>query len=124
MTFSIFAAGLGILVAFWMYIKSTELPARLAERFHGIYTTLARKYYVDEIYNGSIVEPLRITSEKFLWQVMDSGLIDEVGVNGAAHLTAGVGSILRRIQSGNLRSYAAWILLGAVLWLGYTLVSR
>jgi len=29
--------------------------------------------------------------------------------------------VLRRIQSGNLRSYAAWVLLGAVGWLGYIL---
>jgi len=124
MIFSTIAAALGILIAFWIYVQSTELPAQLAARFRGIYTTLARKYYVDEFYNWLIVEPLRVGSEKILWQVMDAGAIDEFGVNGSARATVGVGSMLRRIQSGNLRSYAAWILLGAVIWLGYTLVSR
>jgi NADH-quinone oxidoreductase subunit L len=58
-------------------------------------------------------------SEKVLWQAVDAGLIDGVMVNGSAHAARGIGGVLRRIQSGNLRSYAAWVLLGAVVWLGY-----
>ena len=53
---------------------------------------------------------------------MDASLIDGGLVNGTARATAGVGGVLRRMQSGNLRSYAAWVLLGAVLWLGYLLL--
>jgi NADH:ubiquinone oxidoreductase subunit 5 (subunit L)/multisubunit Na+/H+ antiporter MnhA subunit len=79
---------------------------------------------VDEFYNWLIVEPLRVGSEKILWQVMDSGAIDEFGVNGSARATVGVGSMLRLNQSGNLRSYASSILLAAVISLGYTLASR
>jgi NADH-quinone oxidoreductase subunit L len=43
-------------------------------------------------------------------------------VNGSAEVTADVGGILRRIQSGYIRSYAAWVLLGAVVWMGYLLL--
>ena len=121
MLFSVIAAGLGILVATWFYLKSTEIPAQLAERFSGLYRVLVRKYYVDEFYNWLIVNPLRTGSEKVLWRVVDAGAIDKVGVEGTAHAAAGVGGILRRIQSGNLRSYAAWVLLGVVAWLAFLL---
>jgi NADH-quinone oxidoreductase subunit L len=121
LTFSIVAAGLGILLAVWFYLKSTQIPAQLAERFSGLYHVMVRKYYVDEFYDWLIVHPLREGSDKFLWRVMDAGAIDGVGVNGTAHATQSLGDVLRRIQSGNVRSYAAWVLLGAVIWLAYLL---
>jgi NADH-quinone oxidoreductase subunit L len=123
LTFSIVAAGLGIALAFWLYIRSTQIPARLAEQFSAVYRVLTRKYYVDEFYDWLIVRPLRVGSEIFLWRFLDVGVIDRIGVEGTGHVTAGVGSILRRIQSGNLRSYAAWILLGAVIWLAFFLLG-
>ena len=112
----------GILVAWWFYLKSPEWPRRLAERFAGLYQLLVRKYYVDEFYSRLIVRPIARTSEKILWQATDAGAIDGLMVQGSANATASAGGILRRIQSGNLRSYAAWVLLGAVLWLGYVLI--
>ena len=113
---------LGILTAWWFYLKSTEWPERLAERFSVLYDLLVHKYYVDEFYNWLVVRPVRAGSEKVLWHAMDASLIDGGLVNGTARATAGVGGVLRRMQSGNLRSYAAWVLLGAVLWLGYLLL--
>ena len=122
MLFSLIAALAGILLAWWLYLKSTDLPRRLAERFSILYGVLVHKYYVDEVYNFLFVRPIRVGSEKILWRGVDAGLIDGALVNGSANLTAGVGGILREIQSGNLRSYAAWILLGAVGWLAYILL--
>jgi NADH-quinone oxidoreductase subunit L len=119
MGFSLGAAGLGIVLAWWLYLKSPQTPSRIAASLHGLYELLVHKYYVDEIYNAIIVRPIRVGSEKVLWQAIDAGLIDGAGVNGTAARTMDVGSVLRRIQSGNLRSYAAWVLLGAVAWLGY-----
>jgi NADH-quinone oxidoreductase subunit L len=119
MGFSLGAAGLGIVLAWWLYLKSPQTPARIAASLHGLYELLVHKYYVDEIYNAIIVRPIRVGSERVLWQAIDDGLIDGAGVNGTAARTMDVGDILRRIQSGNLRSYAAWVLLGAVAWLGY-----
>ena len=82
---------------------------------------LINKYYVDEIYDWLIVRPIRWSSEKILWRGVDSGAIDSLMVDGTAGATASVGQVLRRMQSGYVRSYAAWVLLGAVLWLGYVL---
>jgi len=55
---------------------------------------------------------------------VDEEAIDGVMVNGTGETVAGVGSLLRRIQSGNIRSYASWVLLGATLWLVYVLWPR
>jgi NADH-quinone oxidoreductase subunit L len=117
MGFSILAAALGIGIALWWYLKSTEIPEQLAARFADAYSLLIHKYYVDEFYNWLIVRPVRLVSEKFLWKVIDSGAIDDTLVNGAGEATSAVGGVLRRIQSGNIPSYAAWVVLGAVLWL-------
>jgi NADH-quinone oxidoreductase subunit L len=124
MGFSVLAAFVGIGVASWWYLKSTEIPDQLAERFAEMYRILTHKYYVDEFYNWLIVRPLRVVSEKFLWRVVDAGAIDNVLVNGAGESTAGIGNVLRRIQSGNISSYATWVLLGAVLWLLYIFVAH
>jgi len=124
MGFSLAAAAIGIALAWWLYLKSPEIPGRIAAKFRGVYQLLVRKYYVDEIYDAIFVQPIRVISDKVLWQGLDDGAIDGVMVNGTAGETMSVGGLLRRIQSGNLRSYAAWVLLGAVAWLGYVLFVR
>jgi NADH-quinone oxidoreductase subunit L len=118
---SVAAALMGIGIALWFYLKSTEIPRQLAARFEGIYQLLVRKYYVDEAYDWLLVNPIKYLSEKVLWRATDAAAIDGVMVDGTAEATLGIGGVLRRIQSGNLRSYATWVLLGAVLWLGYVL---
>ncbi len=124
MGFSLAAATIGILLAWWLYVKSPETPERIAAALRPLYQLLVRKYYVDEIYNAVFAEPVRVGSERILWHDVDEGAIDGFLVNGSAGETMTVGGVLRRIQSGNLRSYAAWVLLGAVVWLGYVLFVR
>jgi NADH-quinone oxidoreductase subunit L len=119
---SVLFAGAGFLLAYLGYVKFTGLPSRLTEYFRGTYQLLVNKYYVDEVYDWLIVRPLRRASEVFLWRIVDAAAIDGLLVNGSAQATAGAGNLLRRMQSGNLRSYATWVLLGAVLWLGYILL--
>jgi len=79
---------------------------------------LVEKWRVDELYNGYVVDPITNLSREGLWKGFDLGFIDGV-VNGAGHFTVALGSVLRRIQVGFIRSYAAIILLGAIVVLGY-----
>jgi NADH-quinone oxidoreductase subunit L len=109
---------LGLLVAWWFYIKRPDTPKRLAASVHGLYTLLLNKYYVDEIYAALIVRPLLWISTNVLWHVVDEGLIDGT-VNGTATVARGSGAQARKLQSGNTRSYAAWVILGAV---GFTAI--
>ncbi len=104
---------LGLLVAWWFYIKSPETPKRLAKSLHGLYTLIFHKYYVDEIYAALIVRPLLWISDNVLWHVVDERVIDGT-VNGVATAARESGGELRKLQSGNTRSYASWVIIGAV----------
>jgi NADH-quinone oxidoreductase subunit L len=73
---------------------------------------------VDELYLAVIVRPLLWLSTDVLWHVVDEGLIDGT-VNGAGKVAREAGGQLRELQSGNARSYAAWVVVGAV---GFTVL--
>jgi NADH-quinone oxidoreductase subunit L len=79
---------------------------------------LENKYYVDELYDASVVEPIEHTSRSFLWKVVDVKLIDGF-VNGVAKVFAGLAGVLRYTQTGFARGYAAVILVGAIVVIGY-----
>ncbi|MGH9713308.1 MAG: NADH-quinone oxidoreductase subunit L [Candidatus Acidiferrales bacterium] len=104
---------IGFIVAWWFYIRRPKTPEKLAESLRAPYTLLLNKYYVDEIYLALIVRPLLWLSTKVLWHVVDEGIIDGT-VNGTAHLARETGGQFRKLQSGNARSYAAWVVIGAV----------
>jgi NADH-quinone oxidoreductase subunit L len=103
----------GLLVAWWFYIKSPETPKKLADNLRAPYTLVLHKYYVDELYNAAIIQPLLWISTNVLWHVVDETVIDGT-VNGVARVARESGSELREIQSGNARSYATWVVIGAV----------
>jgi len=124
MIFALCFAGIAILAAWWLYLKNTSIPHRVAERFSSLYQLLVHKYYVDEIYDWLVVRPLKVGAEKILWQRVDAEVIDGLGVNGTGRRVADLGGLLRRIQSGNIRSYATWVILGATVWLAYVLWPR
>jgi NADH-quinone oxidoreductase subunit L len=120
---SIAVALIGIFIAYRLYIRRPDAAAVLADRVKALYRLLFRKYYVDEIYDAAIVHPTLNASTDLLWKRADAGLIDGI-VNGAGETIKGLGSILKHVQNGLIRSYAAWILLGMVAVLLYISMSR
>jgi NADH-quinone oxidoreductase subunit L len=104
---------LGLLIAWWFYIKSPATPKKLADSLRAPYTVVLHKYYVDELYNAAIIRPLLWIATNVLWHVVDEGVIDGT-VNGVGRVARESGSELREIQSGNARSYATWVVMGAV----------
>ncbi len=109
------AVGLaGIALAWLFYIARPGLPDSLAATFSGLYKLIYNKYFVDEIYAAAVVNPVVAGSREVLWKGVDSAVIDGA-VNGAGTVSQGVGGLLKRLQSGNIRSYAVWVLLGSVL---------
>ena len=110
----------GIGIAGFFFVADPRRAESVAQSFSGLRTVLLNKYYVDEAYDAAIVQPLKIMSERVLWKVVDANGIDGA-VNGAAESVGGLGELLRRLQTGSVRAYAASLLLGAVLVLGYYL---
>jgi NADH-quinone oxidoreductase subunit L len=115
---SVAAAFLGLGLAWLLYYRSPDLPARIAQRIAGLYDVVCHKYYVDEIYAALIVKPLVNGSTSILWQGVDRKVIDDT-VNNAADGARHVSDEVRHMQSGNLRSYAGWIAAGAAILIAY-----
>ena len=109
---SVLAAFLGLLLADTLYRRKPELPARMAESSRALYGLVANKYWIDQIYGFLLVKPLLVLSRYVLWGGVDRGVIGGGG-RLLAGSTQGAGSVLRRIQSGNIRSYAGWLAIGA-----------
>jgi NADH-quinone oxidoreductase subunit L len=107
-------AVLGLLVAWWLYLNKPEKADGLAKSLKPAYTTLLNKYYVDELYAAVVVKPLMWISTNVLWKVADVAVIDGA-VNGIARETTALGDGVRHTQSGNTRSYAVWVVVGAIV---------
>jgi NADH-quinone oxidoreductase subunit L len=105
-------AFLGWYIADLLYRQKPTRPAELAAALPAGYKLLADKYYVDEFYGATVVRPLMAFSTYFLGWVVDKAVI-----GGLAWLLGGIatfsGALLQRWQSGNIRSYAAWLAAGA-----------
>jgi NADH-quinone oxidoreductase subunit L len=109
------AAGLaGIAIAWFVYLGRPGLAGRIAERLGALYQLVYNKYFVDEFYDATVVKPVIEGSRTLLWRGFDVAVIDGA-VNGVGALSRNIGLALRRVQSGNIRSYAVWVLVGAVL---------
>jgi len=108
------AAGLaGIGVSYYMYVVNRKLPQQIADSLGGLYRLVYDKYRVDELYDATVVNPVIAGSRSLLWKVMDQGVIDGA-VNGVGTEAQLAGGWLKMLQSGNIRSYATWVVLGAV----------
>jgi NADH-quinone oxidoreductase subunit L len=118
---AVVAGAIGWYVAHRFYGRPSEGATKLATSFAGPYKLLVHKYYVDEIYGFLVVKPVLLFSRYVLAPVVDFAIL-----GGAAWLLGGVatlgGAILQRWQSGNLRSYAAWLAFGAAALLLFVLL--
>ena len=109
---SVLAGLLGWFFADLLYRRKPELPTAIRSKLRGINWLVENKYWVDEIYGAVIVTPLLYFSRFVLWIFFDRGLVDGGGA-GIGSLNVGLGAVLRRMQSGNIRSYAGWLAFGA-----------
>jgi NADH-quinone oxidoreductase subunit L len=143
MMVSVGIAGLGIYLAYRLYLKFPHLHTKIAERFPHLHNLLLHKYYVDEIYDALFVNRTKDLSTAF--GLFDAKIIDGVGVNGSAWLARVCSSIsmwwdkwvvdgivnfsakftrfwshpIRMFQTGVFSSYAIFILIGLAILLGY-----
>jgi NADH-quinone oxidoreductase subunit L len=147
MALSVLIAAGGILMAVRFYVNNPEVPRRLAARWPGAYALLFNKYYVDELYNATVIRGT-VEGGRGLWtfdgKVVDgavngsgwltrisawaSHMVDKYVVDGLVNLvgwTAGEGSfLLRRIQTGLVQNYALLMLLGVFAFLTVYLLAR
>jgi len=112
----------GATLAWWLYVRRPDLPARISAALAGFYRLLVNKYYVDELYDAVIVRPLVAVSDRVLYRVVDAGIVDGALVNGMARAVQGVASHgLKYAQSGLAQSYIFFMIAGAAALVGYLL---
>jgi NADH-quinone oxidoreductase subunit L len=110
----------GIAFAYFVWIKRRRIADNMVREFPGLHRLLLNKYYVDELYDATIVQPIKAASTEGLWRWFDVRVIDGA-VNGTASIVDGSAGVLRRLQSGSVRAYAGSLFVGVVVILGYYL---
>jgi NADH-quinone oxidoreductase subunit L len=111
-------AGIGLAAFIWL--RRRDVAEQLAGRYPGLHRLLLNKYYVDELYDAAIVQPIHAGSREGLWRRFDVTVVDGA-VNGAAALVSGGAEALRQLQTGSVRVYAGSMFIGVVMILGYYL---
>ncbi|MEW6702355.1 MAG: NADH-quinone oxidoreductase subunit L [Bacteroidota bacterium] len=123
MAFSVAAALSAIYFALHVYTKKPAIAENVSGRFKSFYNLLWNKYFVDEFYETTVVQPIQKGSEKFLWKIFDVKIIDGL-VDGIASLVESGSGVIRKIQTGVAQSYAVVMMAGialVLLWLILTL---
>jgi NADH-quinone oxidoreductase subunit L len=136
-------AGIGL--AWFLYLKRTDLPQKIAASFGGFYRTVYNKYYVDQIYDAMFVN--RAKDLGLALGAFDRNVIDGAGVNGAGWLTRAISRIsmwwdtwivdgsvrlgarivwlfsypVRMLQDGLVQSYMLLVVIGLIGFLAYYL---
>lgn len=117
MVASVVVAVAGIMLARRIYIKKEGEADRLAEKNKTAYQILLNKYWVDEVYDYTIVEPIK-NGSVWLWKKFDVLVIDGA-VNGTANVVEWCSGVLRRFQTGYVYHYATYMFIGVLVILGY-----
>ncbi|MFM7152204.1 MAG: NADH-quinone oxidoreductase subunit L, partial [Gemmataceae bacterium] len=104
----------GIALAWWMYVRQPELPAKVAKSAQSLYQLSLNKFYIDEIYAAFIVRPAEGLAN--LLRRADTGGIDSM-VDLTGNLPRMVGNLFRPIQNGLVQFYALAMVLGLTVFL-------
>jgi NADH-quinone oxidoreductase subunit L len=121
MAVSLAVALSGIALAYLFYmVKPKELPQRAGAAAGPLYRAIYYKWYVDEIYNAVIINPL-INGSRWLWRTVDAGMIDAT-VNGVGRLWELAGRAIRPAQTGGVHNYAAAMFAGVFIVISAVLI--
>lgn len=113
---------LGLALAWKFYIRSPDLPGRLAAAQRPLYLFLLNKWYFDELYDWIFVRPAKWLG-RFLWQKGDGAVIDGA-LNGIAMgIIPFFTKLAGRAQSGYVFTYAFAMVLGIAALLTWTVLG-
>lgn len=111
---------LGLVMAIFIYVLNEGMGARIAARRGPLYTFFYNKWFFDELYEATFVRATRWLGDVF-WKVGDQKIIDGLGPDGLAAVSANIGQRLSKGQSGYVYHYAFVMLLGVAGLLSYAL---
>ena len=103
---------LGIIYYSYRKYAVNKAIAPADDKIHGLNKTFANKFYVDEIYDTVIVEPVQFGS-RVAHDYMEKSFIDRI-VEGFGSFVKGLANIVRKTQDGNLEIYLLGMVIGAI----------
>ena len=109
---SVAVAAFGILMAFRAYLQQPSLATSLRERFAWFHSGALHKWWIDELYDSTVVRFVRGMADSF-WKFWDVKVVDGL-VNGVGYTLEGFSAILRLFQTGFVGTYAMFFALGVV----------
>jgi NADH-quinone oxidoreductase subunit L len=109
---SVLVAVAGFYIAYVFYYEKPGTAAALAERNRRAYNLVNHKYWVDEFYRNLLVTPLLMSTRGVLELVFERGVVNG-SARASASATRGLAWLTRKQISGNIRSYAGWLAIGA-----------
>lgn len=110
----------GFVTAWWFYIRSPDLPRRLARQHYGLYKFLLNKWYFDELYDFLFVRPAKWLGY-FLWKKGDGMVIDGLGPDGISARVLDITNRVTKLQSGYVYHYAFAMLIGVAALITWTM---
>ena len=122
MIVSVLAAASAIFYARYIYLKKPSIAEKTSSKFKGIYNVFLNKYFLDEAYEASIINPIVKGSENILWKIADNKLIDGL-INGVANLVGKISDLIKKVQTGVAQSYALVMVLGILIALFWLILS-
>lgn len=122
MAFSVALALSAIYFAIKIYTQKPDIAEKISAKFKKVYNILLNKYFVDEIYEAAVIQPIQKGSEKVLWKFTDNLIIDGT-VNGIAKIVDAGSGLIRKIQNGIAQFYAIIMMLGIALVLLWVILS-
>jgi NADH-quinone oxidoreductase subunit L len=111
MALSVAVAAAAIFAIYQLYRRNMKKTEEIAERAGFLYQASLNKYWVDEIYDALIVEPLKSFSYFFLFRVVDVNIVDGIA-NGLGSVTQKFAEAGKRLQTGQVQTYALYVVLG------------
>ncbi len=115
---AIYLAIAGVFTAWYVYMKNPDLADNVRQRFNTLYQVLVNKYYADDFNEVVFAGGARGVGQ-LLWKIGDVLLIDGLIVNGSARVVGWTASVVRKMQTGHLYTYAFSMIIGLLLMISW-----
>jgi NADH-quinone oxidoreductase subunit L len=115
---AVYLAAAGVATAWYVYMKNPQLADNVRQRFNTLYRVLVNKYYADDFNEVVFAGGARGVGQ-LLWKIGDVLIIDGLIVNGSARVVGWTASVVRKVQTGHLYTYAFSMIIGLLLMLSW-----
>jgi NADH-quinone oxidoreductase subunit L len=113
---------IAIPLSYYYYVKDKDILENIKESNKPLYNLLLNKWYIDELYNYTIVYPLKKIGFIF-WKTGDKGIIDRFGPDGISKIIKSISNKAVKFQTGYIYDYAFVMLIGLSVLITFLILN-